>query len=113
MYDRTDANPVWRATAKERKRFLDSLKIAIDVAGGCGDDRWDDRSLDHVFSSLLTNGIEITFKITKDFPEERKRQYYETYKEFREYVKKGGSDNVLLFLLLKKQKEVLKRRKDE
>ncbi|GAG27825.1 unnamed protein product [marine sediment metagenome] len=67
-------NKVHRVTEKERmdkktqeawELFMDDLKGAINLVGGCGDDRWVDWTLEEIFRHLYPNGIEFCFFLTK------------------------------------------------
>jgi len=82
----------WERVKDERKAFLDKLKIAIHVAGGRADNRWDEMYLDEVFTNLLPNGIEITFKFTGSYPQLRK------YQEKLEAFQDQGEGDVGAFL---------------
>ena len=48
-------------------RFLDSLKAAVTLAGGHGDDRWDKMTLESVYKELRKNGIKLKIKLDYSF----------------------------------------------
>ena len=58
---------IWQKTTKERKEFLDKLRIAIDTAGG-RIDNLGETPLEEIFTDLLPNGIRINFDLIGDCP---------------------------------------------
>jgi len=47
--------------------FMEELMSAVCLAGGVDDpEQWQDKTLKDVYTSLLPNGIELAFLITKD-----------------------------------------------
>ena len=47
--------------------FLIDLMSAVNLVGGCGDDRWREMSLEKVYKNLKHNGSDISFIISKCF----------------------------------------------
>ncbi len=51
------------------ERFFTLLKSAIWLAGGYGDDRWRDMTLEEIYTGIHPNGIQFSFKL--DLPEDK------------------------------------------
>jgi hypothetical protein len=48
-------------------RFLDVLKAAVTLAGGCGDNRWNDMNIEIAYKELHKNGIKLKIKLDDRF----------------------------------------------
>lgn len=48
-------------------RFLDSLKAAVTLAGGHGDNRWNDMNIEMAYKELHKNGIKLKIKLDDRF----------------------------------------------
>lgn len=48
-------------------RFMESLQAAVTLAGGCGDDRWNEINLQTAYRELHKNGIKLKIKLDDRF----------------------------------------------